>query len=168
MLIIAVFILGLLSRLIPHVPNFTPVIAIALFSGAYLNKKYSLWVPLSLYVISDLIMGLHEVVLFTWGSIVLIAVLGLALRKHRTFKNSLLYTLLSAVLFFIITNFGVWLGGWYPHTFQGFIQCYTLAIPFFRVSLIAALCYMTLFTVAYNLATKKIENRKVRFALLLS
>ena len=112
MLIIGLFIIGIISRLSPHLPNFSPMIAIALFSGAYLKKKHSLWFPIMLYLISDLIMGLHGVVLFTRGSVFLISILGRILRQRRSMSNNVVYALLSSILFFIVTNFGVWLTGW--------------------------------------------------------
>jgi hypothetical protein len=166
MLIIALFILGIVSRLSPHIPNFSPIIAIALFSGAYLNKKHSLWVPVLLYIVSDLILGLHGVVLFTWMSILIITLLGRALRKRRGITNNLAYTLLSSILFFIITNFGVWMVGWYGPSLGGLAQCYIQAMPFFRTSIIADLSYILLLTGVFNLVTAKVEDKKVKFALL--
>lgn len=166
MLIIGLFILGIASRLTPHTANFSPIIAIALFSGAYLNRKHYLWVPITLYVISDLIVGLHGIVLFTWGSVFLITLLGRKLKSGKNFKNTLAYTLLSSILFFLITNFGVWVSGWYPQTLAGFIKCYTLAIPFFRTSLIANLFYMTVLISVYELVTRKVANPKIKLVLL--
>ena len=168
MLIITLFILGLVTRLIPHLPNFTPIIAISLFSGAYLNRKYAIWFPLSLYIISELIIGLNGVILFTWGSIFLITMLGSKLRNRVSFKNNLIFALFSSILFFIVTNFGVWLIGRYPPTLAGLIQCYIAGIPFFKVSLLANLAYVALLTVVYNSVIKKVAGREAAFALLLN
>ena len=168
MLIIGLLIIGLLSRIIPHAPNFTPIIAIALFSGTYLNKKYSLLIPFALYVISDLIIGLHGVVLFTWSSVIIIAALGQTLKKNKSFLRLAGYTLASSVFFFIITNFGVWLTGWYPKTYAGLVQCYTLAIPFFRVSLAGNLIYVTVLFGIYQFVLNKLKDKKVKTVLLLS
>ena len=167
MLIIALFIFGLVVRLIPHVPNFTPILAISLFAGAYLNKKYAIWFPITLYIISELIIGINSVVLFTGGSILLITLLGWKLRNRVSFKNNLIFASVSAILFFIVTNFGVWVIGWYPPTLAGLIQCYIAGIPFFRMTLIATLSYVTLLTLAHNAIAKRVTNRKVAFALLL-
>ncbi|MBU2044504.1 MAG: hypothetical protein KJ619_04700 [Candidatus Omnitrophica bacterium] len=166
MLIIALFILGLASRLTPHLANFSPIIAIALFSGAYLNKKYSLWLPIVLYVISDLIIGLHGVVLFTWGSVFLITLLGKRLKRNQSLVTNLSYAAISSVIFFIVTNLGVWLGGWYPRTINGLIQCYTLAIPFFRTSLVSNVFYMLVLLGTYEFVSKKVPSRKAKLALL--
>jgi len=167
MLIIALFIFGLVTRLIPHVPNFTPILAISLFAGAYLNKKYAIWFPITLYIISELIIGINSIVLFTGGSILLITLLGWKLRKRVSLKNNLVFALFSAILFYLVTNFGVWAIGWYPPTLAGLTQCYVAGIPFFRMTLIATLSYVTLLTLAYNAIAKRVTNRKVAFALLL-
>jgi len=167
MLIIALFIFGLFTRLIPHVPNFTPILAISLFAGAYLNKKYAIWFPITLYIISELIIGINSVILFTGVSILLITLLGWKLRKRVSLKNNLVFALFSAILFYLVTNFGVWAIGWYPPTLAGLVQCYVAGIPFFRMTLIATLSYVTLLTLAYNAIAKRVTNRKVAFALLL-
>ena len=167
MLIIALFIFGLVTRLIPHVPNFTPILAISLFAGAYLNKKYAIWFPITLYIISELIIGINSIVLFTGGSILLITLLGWKLRKRVSLKNNLVFASFSAILFYLVTNFGVWAIGWYPPTLAGLVQCYVAGIPFFRMTLIATLSYVTLLTLAYNAIAKRVTNRKVAFALLL-
>ncbi len=165
-MIIALFILGIGSRLVPHLPNFVPIIAIALFSGAYLNKKHSLWVPITLYVVSEFILGLHDIFLFTSLSVLAISILGRILRKRRGMAVNLVYSLFSAVLFFVVTNFGVWLVGWYPPTLEGLIQCYVNGIPFFRASIVSNLVYMFILTSVFNLVTAKVENKKFKFALL--
>jgi hypothetical protein len=167
MLIVALFIIGLVSRLTPHLPNFTPIVAIALFSGAYLNKKYAIWLALGLYIITDLIIGLHETVLFTWSSIILITVIGASLKKKKI-TNILGYTLLSSILFFVVTNFGVWLWGWYPRTFQGLIQCYVAAIPFFRTSILANLVYAGALFGVHQFFFYRLKSKNLSYALLLS
>ena len=168
MLIIALFIFGLVTRLIPHVPNFTPILAISLFSGAYLNKKYAIWFPIALYGVSELLIGTNDVILFTGGSIFLITLLGWKLRNRVSLKNNLIFALFSSILFFIVTNFGVWLIGWYPPTLAGLIQCYVAGIPFFRVSILAILSYVTLLTLAHNVIAKRVTNKTIAFALLLN
>ena len=165
MLAIALILLGIAMRFLPHAPNFTPVVAIALFGGFYLNKKYAILVPLSLMVITDLFLGLHNVILFTWGSVVLISVLGIIQKKRKSALTIAGSSLISAVAFFIITNFGVWLAGWYTYTFEGFITCYVRAIPFFRHMLSSTLLYSTVLFGSYELIAKRV--RKTRFATVL-
>ncbi len=143
-------ILGVFGRLLPHVPNFSPLAAVALFSGVYFDKKHGYLLPLAIFVISDLIIGLHNTILFTWLSIVLIYFLGVQLRKQKTIASTLACAFISSLLFFLITNFGVWLMGWYPHTLKGLSQCYIYALPFFRVSLMANFIYVVVFFGAYE------------------
>ena len=153
--------IGIFSRLLPHVPNFSPLVAVALFSGVYFDKKHGYLIPLAMYMVSDLIIGIHSTVIFTWPSIILIYFLGRFLKNKKTFVNTVIFTFLSAFLFFIITNFGVWFMGWYPHNMGGLVKCYIFAIPFFRVSLLADFIYVgALFGVyEYFFLRKKLAQR---------
>jgi hypothetical protein len=133
-----------LSRLIPHPVNFTPIAAIALAGGVYLEKRFALIIPLAALFISDLFIGFHNTILFVYGSFVLIGFMGLWLKSHKKFFPVIGTIILSSILFFIITNFGVWLtgGGWfYPKTWQGLVECYVMAIPFFRNTLAGDLIF---------------------------
>ncbi len=151
---IGLVIIGILTRFIPHLPNFSPLVGIALFSGAYLRKQ-AYFIPLAIYIISDIIIGLHSTIIFTWGSILLIYGLGRKLRDHKTVGGIAFYTLLSSIIFFLITNFGVWLLGWYTYTFKGLIKCYILAIPFFRMSLLANFIYVSILFGIYEYFLRK-------------
>jgi len=167
MLIIALFIFGLVTRLVPHLPNFTPILAISLFAGAYFNKKYAIWFPIALYTISEVIIGGNDVIFFTAGGIFLITLLGMRLRSRRSLKNNLVYGLISPIIFFLVSNFGVWAVGWYPPTLSGLTQSYIMAIPFLRVSIIASLSYVAILTLANNAIVNRVTNKKLAFALLL-
>ncbi|MDP8290325.1 MAG: hypothetical protein P9M02_05115 [Candidatus Susulua stagnicola] len=167
MLIITLFIFGLVTRLMPHLPNFTPILAISLFAGAYFNKKYAIWFPIALYTISELIIGGNDVIFFTAGSIFLITLLGMRLRGRTSLKNNLFYGLISPIIFFLISNFGVWAIGWYPPTLIGLTQCYIMALPFLKVSILASVSYVAVLTLANNLIVNKVTNKKLAFALLL-
>lgn len=147
---------GVLARLLPHRPNIVPITALCLFAGAYLPKKFA-FLPLLALLISDYFIGFYGIsMLYVYGSFAIIAVIGLWLKKHRSVKWVLGSALLSSVLFFIITNFGVWAppNNWYPHTLSGLIQSYTLAIPFFRNSLIGDIGYTILLFGGYELVQK--------------
>ncbi|MDD4203172.1 MAG: hypothetical protein PHQ52_06875 [Candidatus Omnitrophica bacterium] len=122
---------AVLLRLFPHMPNFVPIIAIAMYAGAYLPKKQALFLPLLIMVISDLIIGLHDVVFFTWSAMLLCGVIGTRLHDNVKPGTVLSTTLFAAVAFFLVSNFGVWIA-WYPHTFAGLTDCFVKAIPFFR------------------------------------
>ena len=146
---------AVLLRLVPHVPNFAPISAMALFGGAYLNKKYALIVPLTAMFVSDLFLGFHNTILFVYGSFLLIGLIGIWLRKHISLRNIFIAALFSSFLFFMITNFGVWLwGNLYPKNFSGLIQCYFFALPFFRNTILGDLFYTGVFFGSYELILK--------------
>jgi hypothetical protein len=166
MLALSLIIIGILLRFAPHSPNFTPVAAIALFAGAYLKKKHALIIPLLLMAFSDLAIGMHDVVLFTWGSFALITVLGFFQQKKTTAASTILLSFISSILFFIVTNFGVWLLGWYPHTTSGLIQSYVMALPFLRDFALSTLIYAAAFFGSYELIARAVRDRKLAKVLL--
>lgn len=166
MLALILLIAGIIFRFVPHLANFTPVLAIALFGGVCLNKKYAIVMPLALMILSDALLGLHNTVMFTWGSILLISALGMFVRERKNAANITMSAFSSAVLFFIITNFGVWLMGWYPLTLNGLISCYTLAIPFFRTTMLSTLAYSLVLFGVYELIARKIKDTPLAKVLL--
>lgn len=166
MLALALILSGILLRFAPHAPNFTPVAAIALFGGVYLNKKHSIIVPLALMMGSDIFLGLHNVIGFTWGAFVLIAVLGYFVKKHKTPVVIISASLASSVLFYIVSNFGVWVMGWYPHTAKGLLDCYIMALPFLRNFTAATLTYSLVFFGIYELVARTAKNTKLASVLL--
>lgn len=124
---------GTLSRLLPHPLNFTPIAAIALFGGTYLNKKYSIVLPMLALLISDYLLGFYSGMIWIYGSFALIGLIGIWLKNNKSVPMIFGGTLLSSILFFAITNFSVWIdGSLYPKTWDGLIACYVAAIPFFR------------------------------------
>jgi hypothetical protein len=142
------------SRLIPHPANFTPIAAIALFSGVYLGKKYFLIVPVAAMLIGDIFLGFHPMMIWVYGSFAVIALIGLWLKSHKSVGYIFGTTVVSSIIFFIITNFGVWLSGFYEYSFRGFAECYTMAIPFFRNSIAGDLIYVTAMFGIYELVKK--------------
>ena len=148
------------SRLMPHPANFTPVAAIALFSGTYINKKYMFFVPIAAMLISDMIIGFHSTMIWVYGSFILIALIGLWLRSHKNIAGIIGTALASSIIFFIITNFGMWTTGYYGYTFGGLIECYTMAIPFFRNSLAGDAIYCTIMFGVYELILHYSKNNE--------
>lgn len=165
MLAYALIVLGLVFRLIPHMPNYAPIAAIALFAGAYLNKKTVPWVPLAIMVASDVVIGLHDVVLYTWGAFILIGFLGMFLRSRRTPLTVAGMTVFSSLVFFVITNFGVWLA-WYPHTAAGLADCYVKALPFLRNDLAGNLVFALIMFGSYELVARTVSAPKLRALLI--
>lgn len=125
------------SRLIPHPPNLTPVVAMALFGGAqFSDKRAAFLVTFGALLLSDLVIGFHSQVIATYGCLALVVGIGFWLRQRKSAGNILIAALASSVMFFIVTNFGVWLiDTLYPKTMNGLVECFTMALPFFRNTL---------------------------------
>ena len=141
-------------RLVPHPPNFSPIDAMALFSGAYLGRRALAFVaPLGALLLSDLVLGFYHGMATVYAAVALIVVLGsIALRRASPVRVGLA-ALASSILFFVITNFGMWLfSGFYPRTLAGFETCYIAAIPFFQNTLAGDLFYVTLLFGGFRLA----------------
>jgi len=137
MVLITIVLVAAASRLIPHPPNLASITALALFGGAYFsNKRFAFLVPLSALLLSDLVLGFYSHMEFVYLSFALTVCIGLFLQSKRSALNIAGATLASSVLFFVITNFGVWaFGSLYPMTMDGLVACYVAAIPFFKNSL---------------------------------
>jgi hypothetical protein len=133
-------------RLVPHPPNFTPVGAMALFSGAYLGRRGLAFVaPLGALFVSDLVLGFYHGMATVYFSVVLIVLIGWSLSTRRSFWRVAAAALASSVLFYTVTNFGMWLSsGIYPHTLAGLEACYVAAIPFFENTAAGDLVYSAL------------------------
>ena len=140
------------SRLIPHPPNFTSLIAISFYIPAIFGRKFIPSVMLC-FLITDIFIGFHNTLFFTWGSVLIIGLISkyFALSIVKRISGALL----GAVIFFIITNFGVWVNGSYGYSFEGLILCYTLAIPFFSSSIISTFIFSAMIETIYNLGFKK-------------
>lgn len=136
--IFLIFLIFLLSRLIPHPPNFTALLALSFYIPIVFGTNY-IFILLISFAASDLIFGYHNVMFFTWGSIVLI---GFAAKYFS--KNILIRffgLLLASCLFFILTNFGFWLTGYYGYHMESFYTTYVMAIPFFNQTLLSTFIY---------------------------
>ncbi len=156
-----VIFIAVLMRLLPHLPNFTPIAAMALFGGVYLNKKYAFVIPFLAMFISDIFLGFHSAMPYVYGSFILTGIIGLWLKKHKSAKNIICSSLISSILFFLITNFGVWAGGWYPKTLSGLMQSYAMGIPFFKNTILGDLCYTGVFFGIYELVQLLITRHNV-------
>ena len=133
---------GVFFRVLPHADNFTPTMAIAFFSGAVLPPSLALTVPVLVMMASDLLIGLHDLFWLVWVSFLLVVLIGVWVRNHANVWSVAAGTLASSALFFFLTNFGVFLfENMYPKSWEGFVQCYTMALPFFRNSLASDLLY---------------------------
>ena len=144
------------SRLIPHPSNFTPILAVGVFAGFYFrNFILSLFIVISAMFISDLVIGLHSTMIFTYSSLILAVAIGLLIKKFN-FKAILLSGLSSSVIFFVVTNFGSWLTlEMYEKNLSGLLHSYFMGIPFFHNTLISTLIYLVVFKLLLEFSTKK-------------
>ena len=134
--LVSLIFFAILSRFLPRPPNFTPIAAIALLSSIGFNNRWVVFlIPIVSLFISDLFIGLHATIHFVYISFILIALLGLYVRKIN-----IVSVLLSSTIFFLVSNFGVWLL-YYPISAEGLVQCYTLALPFFLNTVLGDLVY---------------------------
>ncbi len=158
-----VVLLAVLTRFIPHMPNFSPVFAALLFGGAHLKRRDAIWYPLALLAASDVVlttlvyrMRLGWGQSITWLGFAVVALIGYWLRKRETVARIGIASLAGPTAFFIISNFGVWLG-WrmYPATWDGLIACYVAALPFYGNSLLASVAYTALLFGAYEIYRRR-------------
>jgi len=143
-LIFLFFVFGIISRIFPHAPNFTPIISITLLSGLYIKNKFIILVPILIMVLSDLIIGNHITSFWIYSSLMIIFIIGYY-SVRTNFKSIFIYSTISSFIFFILSNFGVWFSGGYTLDFNGIINCYIMAIPFYKNTLMSTLLFSSVF-----------------------
>ena len=150
LVIIALILLAVVTRLLPHPPNFTPIAGMALFAvNRFSDKKLAFLLPIVCMILTDIFIGFHSITPFVYISIIGISCIGYFSKKINNVA-----ILKSSLLFFFISNFGVWLLG-YPNTISGFISCYTLALPFLINTVLGDLFFYHSLNFSFN----KIEER---------
>ena len=148
--LVSVISFAILSRFLPHPPNFTPVTAIALLSSKGFNNRWiGLLIPMIIMFISDLVLGLHGSIPFVYGAFILISLFGSFVEKIN-----IGVVLSSSVIFFLVSNFGVWFL-YYPSTFTDLVTCYTLAIPFFLNTILGDLFFSALMIYSFYYMQKR-------------
>jgi len=168
-LITFIYIIALLAigRLIPHPPNFTPILAAAIVAPYFVKNNYfAILIPLIAMFISDVFIGLYSGLFWVYGAIAFSTLLSsLSKNTHKKYRHLAIMAVSSSVVFFIVTNFGSWLfcpcnptmidgqmmWDFYPKTFEGLILNYTLALPFFQNTLLGTIFYTSLFVLSVNL-----------------
>ena len=156
-IVFGLVILALLTRFLPHPPNFAPITGIALFTGFnFTNKRLALFVPLFCMLITDIFLGFHSLVPIVYCCFILISFIG-----FKAKSLSFLIVLSASVSFFIISNLGVWYLS-YPKDLNGLINCFVLAIPFFINTLAGDLFYTAILQFSFNkLRIKSLNTNKI-------
>tara|TARA_B100001146_G_C15976920_1_gene346626 strand:- start:100 stop:636 length:537 start_codon:yes stop_codon:yes gene_type:complete len=168
---IFLIILVLFSRIIPHAPNFTPLISIVLVSSLLFKGKRYFALPLIGLFLSDILLEsfyfngyiFSSIFFWTYASLAFVFIFSFKFNNGLNIKNVLFHSFSGPLIFFIVSNFGVWIMGGYSYTIMGFITCYTAAIPFFKNTLSSTLIYSAiLFAPAlykkYTIAVKQIHS----------
>ena len=147
-------------RLLPHLPNVSPVAAMALFGGAYFaDKRMAFLVPLLALFLSDLALGLHNSIIFVYAGFALTVAIGFLLKGRVTITNTAFATVVSSVLFFLLTNLGAWMtSGLYARSAEGLMQAYVAGIPFFQNSLLGNLVFVAVIFGGYHLLQKNVSS----------
>lgn len=136
-----------LGRLIPHPPNFTPILAAAIFAPYIINDRWmAMAVPLMAMFIGDVFIGFHSYMLWVYGAIAMsTAISQWTMHLGKKYVSLAVMTVASSVLFYIVTNFAVWImWDYYPNTLEGLIMCYTMAIPFFQNTILSTVVFTAL------------------------
>lgn len=162
-LALSLVLASVVMRLLPHPADFAPVAAVAIFGGAVLPRRLALWVPALAMILSDAFIGFYDyrIMVTVWGCYIITALASSRWLRKTTIVRGTFMTLGGSLFFFIVTNFAVWLwSAMYTHTWSGLVQCYAMALPFFRNTLLSDLFYTAslfgLYAFARQVATKKV------------
>lgn len=161
--ITSAIIIAATSRLFPHIPNFTPIAAMALFGGVYFSdKRLAFIIPLLAMFISDVALelitgwGFHNTIVYVYVAFILTSIIGLYVKRNTNASSILGASVLSSLLFFIITNFGVWAATGMLGGAAGLGATYALGIPFFAPTVLGDLFFNALLFGAFFFAQKRI------------
>ncbi|MFI5271099.1 MAG: DUF6580 family putative transport protein [Candidatus Saccharimonadales bacterium] len=176
---VIIVISAVIMRLVPHIPNFAPITAGALFGASHLSKKYALLLPILMMAVSDYALlyispfshpifnfshiqpisaMFNSTTLWVWGSFMVSGALGLFLRNKPGILKVGSITLLASLQFYLITNFGVWAAGAYARNFSGLAASYVAGLPFLKWTIAGDLFYTAFFFMIYALATRQSES----------
>lgn len=161
-MIYLLILMAVFARLVPHPPNFAPVMALSIFAGAYLGRYKGVVVALAAMLLSNAILGFYAlpVMLSVYVSMALGGFFGSFIGRRKTLMRVGGAVLGGSTLFFVVTNFAVWASGtMYPKTLDGLLLCYTAAVPFFQNSLAGNVFYSTILFVTYEFLGQKIDSR---------
>ena len=150
--LVSFVLVAVLMRLVPHPPNVAPITAVALFAGTFFDKKHwAVLMPLLAMVATDIFLGFSMITPVVYLSFLAITAIGMAFKKMNIGT-----VLLSSLVFFVLSNLGVWVL-FYPLTTEGLTTCFTLAIPFFINSLLGDIFFSALLLFGYRFATQRLQ-----------
>ncbi len=156
-LILSLIVIGIAGRLMVHIPNATPLTALAFAGGMFISRKAAFLLPIAVLLITDLFIGFYSwgVMLGVYGSVALIALMSWWLRKNPSILRVGSATIASSLLFYIITNAAVWYTTpWYAKTITGLLYSYELGLPFLRNMMLGDMFYVTVIVGGLALAPK--------------
>ena len=164
---ISLILILALARLMPHPPNFTPIIAVAIMSGYFFkNINLSFLTLIVAMLVSDLFIGFYENVIFVYASLLLITFVFYKISNKINFKNLFIYSFAGSLIFFIVSNFGVWALGSpgvydivYEKNLNGLVECYILAIPFFWNTFLSTVIFAYPVIFIYKTLTAQSSSR---------
>lgn len=157
LLAFAMIALAAVLRIAPHPWNFTPIGAMALFSGAIVkDRRLAFAFPLVALFVGDVFVGFYKLMPVIYASFLISVAIGLWLRNRRTIARISLATFLGSAQFFLITNFAIWASAFssYPHTGAGLLTCYVAGVPFFWNTLAGDAIYAALLFGGFALAER--------------
>ncbi len=159
-----------IARIVPHMPNFAPVEGLTLFGAAYLKRKeLAAILPIVLLYLTDLVINntimrpfypeskgfiwFSNYMIYSWSAMILIAILGAFTLQKISFHRIVGATLGASIIFFLVSNFGVWLHAtsFYTKDFAGLMTCYIAAVPFFKTSLISSFLFIAILFGGYEI-----------------
>lgn len=164
--VVLLILLGITWRLMPHLPNFAPIGAIALVTGIVLGWRQSALAVVVVMAVSDLVIGSYSSMPWTWLGLGLIGGVGVLARKLPSLWRAPVGALGASSLFFIVSNFGTWLAsGMYSHDLAGLVQCYVMALPFFRATLLSDLVFGVVLFAAYEMFIRRYARQPAAVAV---
>ena len=150
--LISFIIVAVLVRLFPHPPNVAPITAVALFAGTHFSRKHwAILMPILAMLVTDVFLGFSMITPIVYLAFVGVTALGFVLKKMNIGT-----VLLSSLLFFVVTNLGVWFL-YYPLTPEGLMTCFTLALPFFGYAVVGDLFFSAALLFGYRYAAKRFQ-----------
>ena len=152
---------GVAGRLLPHLPNATPITAITLAAQKHVGRVWSFVVPFAAMVVSDIYIGFYnwKVLVSVYGSFMCIAFMSGYIRKHSNPFAVLMLVVAASISLFLITNFSVWLtSAWYEKSISGLLYCYMLGLPFLRNMLIGDIIYTYILLKVFKTSTVRTPN----------